>query len=170
MFTTSVGRGVLGGLRCGLGGRSFLYRLRAAFMGATSIVYEGKPVGTPDPGAFWRVISQQWRQGLVTAPTAIRAIKREDFQENFSRSMTCPSSKPSFWPAKDLIRILSLGYRPAAETGYRPLVADRNRLGHRRELPGLELFPIKPGSATMPMPGYDIKISGTRHRPGTGAQ
>ncbi len=47
-------------------------------MGATTIVYEGKPVGTPDPGAFWRVISEHKVKALFTAPTAIRAVKRED--------------------------------------------------------------------------------------------
>jgi propionyl-CoA synthetase len=53
------------------------------FYGATTIVFEGKPVGTPDPGAFWRVISDHGVKVLFTAPTAFRAIKREDSQGEF---------------------------------------------------------------------------------------
>src|SRR3712207_8974190 len=55
-----------------------LFRSGPLFHGNTTILYEGKPVGTPDPGAFWRVISQHGVKTLFTAPTAFRAIKRED--------------------------------------------------------------------------------------------
>ena len=71
-------RGVLDRLRCRLGGRPFLHRLCAAAAWRTSVLYEGKPVGTPDAGAFWRVIAEHEVVTLFTAPTAFRAIKRDD--------------------------------------------------------------------------------------------
>jgi propionyl-CoA synthetase len=54
--------------------------------GTTTVIYEGKPVGTPDPGAFWRVISQHKVKALFTAPTAFRAIKREDPQGEYLKA------------------------------------------------------------------------------------
>jgi propionyl-CoA synthetase len=129
------------------------------FMGATTIVYEGKPVGTPDPGAFWRVISEHRVKALFTAPTAIRAIKREDprgehikkydlslFETLFlAGERTDPDTY--FW-ATDLLRRPVIDHWWQTETGW-AIVGN---------FKGLELFPIKPGSATKPMPGYDVKI------------
>ena len=74
----NAGRGFLDRLGCRLGRRAFVYRLRAADPRRTSVMYEGKPVGTPDAGAFWRVIEQHKVRVFFTAPTAFRAIKRED--------------------------------------------------------------------------------------------
>ena len=73
-----AGRGVLGGLGCRLGRRPQLHLLCALLHGCTTVVYEGKPVGTPDAGAFWRMIAEYDIKVLFTAPTAFRAIKRQD--------------------------------------------------------------------------------------------
>lgn len=128
-------------------------------MGATTILYEGKPVGTPDPGAFWRVISQHGVKALFTAPTAFRAIKREDpsgeylkkydiscFQTLFlAGERTDPDTY--FW-ASDLLKVPVIDHWWQTETGWAITANFR----------GLELFPIKAGSATKPVPGYDVKI------------
>ena len=73
-----AGRGVLVRQRLRLGGGPLLHRVRAAAAGCTTVVHEGKPVGTPDAGEFWRVIEEHDVRVLFTAPTAFRAIKRED--------------------------------------------------------------------------------------------
>lgn len=128
-------------------------------MGATTILYEGKPVGTPDPGAFWRVISQHNVKALFTAPTAFRAIKREDphgeylkkydiscFQTLFlAGERTDPDTL--FW-ASDLLKVPVIDHWWQTETGWAITANFR----------GLELFPVKAGSATMPVPGYNVKI------------
>ncbi len=128
-------------------------------LGATTILYEGKPVGTPDPGAFWRVISQHGVKALFTAPTAFRAIKREDptgeylkkydiscFQTLFlAGERTDPDTY--FW-ASDLLKVPVIDHWWQTETGWAITANFR----------GLELFPIKAGSATKPVPGYDVKI------------
>jgi propionyl-CoA synthetase len=128
------------------------------FVGATTIIYEGKPVGTPDPGAFWRVISEHGVKALFTAPTAIRAIKRED-----------PTGR--FMKQYDLSRFETLflaGERTDPDTYYwATKLLDKPVVDHWWQTEtawaicgnfrGLEFFPIKPGSATKPMPGYDVK-------------
>ena len=129
------------------------------FMGATSIVYEGKPVGTPDPGAFWRVISQHGVKALFTAPTAIRAIKREDFRGEFLKQYDLSKFETLFLAGErldpdtyhwgtNLLQKPVIDHWWQTETGW--AIAGNFQ--------GLERFPIKPGSATMPMPGYNIKI------------
>ncbi|MGA8831654.1 MAG: propionyl-CoA synthetase [Desulfomonilaceae bacterium] len=129
------------------------------FIGATTVLFEGKPVGTPDPGAFWRVISQHKVKALFTAPTAIRAIKREDpkgvFLKNYDLSrfetlfLAGERLDPDtyFW-GTDLLKKPVIDHWWQTETAW--AIAGNFR--------GLELFPIKPGSATMPMPGYNVKI------------
>ncbi|MCL5126558.1 MAG: propionyl-CoA synthetase [Deltaproteobacteria bacterium] len=129
------------------------------FMGATTVLFEGKPVGTPDPGAFWRVISQHKVKALFTAPTAIRAIKREDpkgvFLKNYDLSnfetlfLAGERLDPDtyFW-ATDLLKKPVIDHWWQTETAW--AIAGNFR--------GLELFPIKAGSATKPMPGYNVKI------------
>ena len=104
------------------------------FKGCTTILYEGKPVGTPDPGAFWRVISDHGVNLLFTAPTAFRAIKREDPNGVYKEKYDLSSFRSLFlagercdpdtlnW-AEDLSR----------RAGCRPLVANGNRLAHRRQ-------------------------------------
>jgi len=129
------------------------------FMGATTIVFEGKPVGTPDPGAFWRVISQHGVKALFTAPTAIRAIKREDPSGDFMKKYDLSKFETLFLAGErldpdtyfwgsDLLKKPVIDHWWQTETAW--AIAGNFR--------GLELFPTKPGSATKPMPGYDIKI------------
>jgi hypothetical protein len=105
--------------------------------GCTTIIYEGKPVGTPDAGAFWRVIEEHKVSVLFTAPTAFRAIKREDPNAEHLASATTPAScGRCSWPASAAIRTPWSGPGHPRRAGGRPLVADRDRLGHRRQLPG----------------------------------
>lgn len=129
------------------------------FRGATTIVFEGKPVGTPDPGAFWRVISQHNVKALFTAPTAIRAIKREDPNGEFLKKYDISKFETLFlagerldpdtyfW-ATNLLKVPVIDHWWQTETAWAIC-------GNFR---GLELFPIKAGSATMPMPGYNLKV------------
>jgi propionyl-CoA synthetase len=129
------------------------------FAGATTIIYEGKPVGTPDPGAFWRVISQHGVKALFTAPTAIRAIKREDpagvnlKKYDLSRFETLflageRLDPDTYYWATKLLGLPVIDHWWQTETAWAIC-------GNFR---GLEEFPIKPGSATKPMPGYDVKV------------
>ena len=74
------------------------------FHGATSIMYEGKPIGTPDAGAFWRVISEHKAVAFFTAPTAFRAIRRKTRTANSSANTICRNSARCFWPASAPIR------------------------------------------------------------------
>ncbi len=127
--------------------------------GAATIVYEGKPVGTPDPGAFWRVISQHKVKALFTAPTAIRAIKREDPNGEYLKQYDMSHFETLFlagerldpdtfhWAAK-LLNVPVIDHWWQTETAW--AIAGNFR--------GLEEFPLKPGSASMPVPGYNVKI------------
>ncbi|MEZ4514843.1 MAG: propionyl-CoA synthetase [Chloroflexota bacterium] len=129
------------------------------FHGCTTILYEGKPVGTPDAGAFWRVIADHHVNVMFTAPTAFRAIKREDpagkliahydlsqFRTLFLAGERCDPDT-LYW-AHDKLGIPVIDHWWQTETGW-PMAAN---------LIGLELLPVKPGSATVPVPGYDIQV------------
>ena len=130
-------------------------------MGCTTVLYEGKPVGTPDPGAFWRVIEQHGVRVLFTAPTAIRAIKKEDPQGEYVREHDLLDFKYLFlagerldpdtyhWARKILKRPV-IDHWWQTETGW-PIVAN---------CMGIEQMVIKPGSPTVPVPGYDVQIVG----------
>ena len=107
------------------------------FHGATSIMYEGKPIGTPDAGAFWRVISEHKAVALFTAPTAFRAIRKEDPEGKFIRlgSIEIPhavSGRRARRPADG-----GMGGGAIESACDRSLVADRNRLVHCRQPGGL---------------------------------
>jgi propionyl-CoA synthetase len=128
--------------------------------GCTTILYEGKPVGTPDAGAFWRVVSQHGVRTLFTAPTAFRAIRREDPEgAQIKKHQPAKSLRALFlagercdpetlrW-AQDKLRIPVVDHWWQTETGW-PIAA--NPLG-------IEEFPVKPGSATRPVPGYDVHV------------
>ena len=128
-------------------------------VGATSVLYEGKPVGTPDAGAFWRVISEHKVTGFFTAPTAFRAIKKEDPEGTFIAKYDISSLRTLFlagerldpetyeWATRQLgIPVVDHWWQ--TETGW-PMAAN---------LRGLEPMEIKPGSPTVPVPGYDIRI------------
>ncbi|MGC1404165.1 MAG: propionyl-CoA synthetase [Thermodesulfobacteriota bacterium] len=128
-------------------------------MGATTIIYEGKPVGTPDPGAFWRVISEHRVKALFTAPTAFRAIKREDPHGNYLKPYDISKFEALFLAGE---RLDPDTYYWASELLKRPVIdhwwQTETGWAIAGNFLGLEYFPIKPGSATKPMPGYDIKI------------
>jgi propionyl-CoA synthetase len=129
--------------------------------GNTTVLYEGKPVGTPDPGAFWRVISQHEVKVLFTAPTAFRAIKREDPNGDYVRKYDLSCFRTLFlagercdpdtllWAEKQLgVPIIDHWWQ--TETGW-PIGAN---------CIGLGMLPVKPGSCTKPVPGYDVRALG----------
>jgi propionyl-CoA synthetase len=128
--------------------------------GNTTILYEGKPVGTPDAGVFWRVVAQQGVRTLFTAPTAFRAIRREDPEGKFIRQWNPAQSLRALFLAgercdpetlqwaQEKLGIPVVDHWWQTETGW-PICA--NPLG-------LERFPVKPGSATKPVPGYDVRV------------
>jgi propionyl-CoA synthetase len=127
--------------------------------GCTTVLYEGKPVGTPDPGAFWRVISQHGVRILFTAPTAFRAIKREDPNGEHMRRYDLSRFRTLFlagercdpdtllW-AQERLKVPVIDHWWQTESGW-PIAAN---------FAGLGMFPVKPGSATKPVPGYDVQI------------
>ncbi len=138
--------------------------------GCTTLLYEGKPVGTPDAGAFWRVISQHKVATLFTAPTAFRAIKREDSGGELMKKYDLSSLRALFlagersdpdtlkW-AESHLKVPVVDHWWQTETGW---CISGNPLG-------LERFPIKYGSATKPMPGWDVRCvapSGDEVKPG----
>jgi propionyl-CoA synthetase len=128
-------------------------------MGAATIVFEGKPVGTPDPGAFWRVVSQHGVKALFTAPTAIRAIKREDSKGEYLRKYDLSKFETLFLAGE---RTDPDTYLWATELLHRPVIdhwwQTETGWAIAGNFRGLEQFPIKPGSATKPMPGYNLKV------------
>ena len=129
--------------------------------GATTVLYEGKPVGTPDAGAFWRVVAEHRVKALFTAPTAIRAIKRLDPDGELLRDIDVSSMQtlflagerldPPTWRwAQGLLGMPVVDHWWQTETGW-PICANPR---------GLEPLPIKPGSPTVPMPGFRVQILG----------
>jgi propionyl-CoA synthetase len=139
--------------------------------GATTVLYEGKPVGTPDAGQFWRVVAEHGVKSMFTAPTAFRAIKKEDPDGEHARKHDLSGLRYLFlagerldpethrW-ASDLLGIPVIDHWWQTETGW-PIVANPA---------GIELLPIKPGSPTKPLPGWDVQVldgSGNPVEPGT---
>ena len=127
--------------------------------GATTVLYEGKPVGTPDAGAFGRVIAENKVSALFTAPTAFRAIRKEDPEGRLLTSHDLGSLQALYFAgerldpdtytwASDLLGVPVIDNWWQTETGW-PIAADPRGIG---------LLPIKPGSPTVPMPGYDVQI------------
>ncbi|MCV7368414.1 propionyl-CoA synthetase [Mycolicibacterium duvalii] len=128
-------------------------------LGATTVLYEGKPVGTPDPGAFWRVVAEHGVKVLFTAPTAIRAIRKEDHEaEHVGRyDLSCLKylflagerlDPDTYHWASAKLGIPVIDHWWQTETGW---AVAANPVGVQR-------FPIKPGSPTVPMPGYDVHV------------
>jgi propionyl-CoA synthetase len=126
-------------------------------VGVTSVMYEGKPVGTPDAGAFWRVMEQHGAKTLFTAPTALRAIKQQDFdgallkkydlskmQALFLAGERCDPPTASW--IQELLDKPVIDNWWQTETGW-PITA---------RFHGLGLTPFKPGSGGRPCPGYDV--------------
>ena len=129
------------------------------FHGATSILYEGKPIGTPDAGAFWRVIAEHGAVAMFTAPTAFRAIKKEDphgklfAQHDLSKFRTLflageRADPPTLEWAEHLLKVPVIDHWWQTETGW--CIAGNPV--------GLGMLPVKHGSPTVAMPGYDIRI------------
>ncbi|MBD2759227.1 acetate--CoA ligase [Yimella sp. cx-573] len=127
--------------------------------GCTTILFEGKPVGTPDASTFWRVIADHGVNALFTAPTAFRAIKKEDPDAALMAGHDLSSFRtlfmagerldPDTWQwATDKLGVPVVDNWWQTETGW-PIASDPM---------GLEVLPIKPGSATVPTPGYDVRI------------
>ncbi len=127
--------------------------------GNTTIVFEGKPVGTPDAGTFWRVISEHNVKSFFTAPTAFRAVKREDPKGEFVKKYDLSCLKTVYlageradpdtivW-TQDQLGVPVIDHWWQTELGY-PAVANPV---------GIELLETKLGSPAVPMPGYDMKI------------
>jgi acyl-coenzyme A synthetase/AMP-(fatty) acid ligase len=127
--------------------------------GNTTVLYEGKPIKTPDAGAFWRVIEQHGVNILFTAPTAIRAIKKEDSNAQLLPKYNIQSLKhlflagercdpPTYHWIKMMLNIPVIDHWWQTESGW-PMAA----------IPlGLENFPVKPGSSGKSVPGFEIKI------------
>ena len=129
------------------------------FFGCTTILYEGKSVGTPDPGAFWRVIAENGVSVLFCAPTAFRAIRKEDpggiyikkydlsgFRMLFLAGERCDPDT-LLWAERHLgVPVIDHWWQ--TETGW--------AIG--ANCAGLEMLPVKPGSCTKPVPGYNIRV------------
>ncbi len=128
-------------------------------VGCTTILFEGKPVGTPDAGTFWRVISEHGVVALFTAPTAFRAIRKEDPEGNFIRKYDLSKFRTLFlageradpdtiqW-AERMLKVPVIDHWWQTETGW---TIAGNPVG-------LGQLPVKYGSPTVPLPGYDVQV------------
>lgn len=128
-------------------------------LGCTTILYEGKPIGTPDAGAYWRVIAEYGVNALFTAPTAFRAIKREDPEARLVGRHDLSSLRTLFlageradpdtveW-AEQALGVPVIDHWWQTETGW-PMAAN---------CMGIEALPVKRGSPTVAVPGYDIRV------------
>ena len=129
------------------------------FSGNTSILYEGKPVGTPDPGVFWRIISQHNVSALFTAPTAFRAIKKEDPDATYLEKYDMSNFRTLFlagertdpdtlrW-AQEKLQVPVIDHWWQTETGW---AICSNCIG-------IEELPVKEGSPSVPVPGWDLRV------------
>lgn len=134
--------------------------------GATTVLFEGKPVGTPDAGTFWRVIEEHNVVSLFTAPTAFRAIKKEDPDGEFIGKYDLSRLRSLFlageradpdtvqW-AEDMLKVPVIDHWWQTETGW---AIAANPIG-------IELLPVIHGSPTVSMPGYDVQIVGADGHP-----
>ncbi|WP_018000832.1 propionyl-CoA synthetase [Paracoccus sp. N5] len=127
--------------------------------GATTVVFEGKPVGTPHPGVFWRIIQNHRIKSFFTAPTALRAIRREDPNGEWIRRYKLHDLQALFlageradpdtvkW-AQEHLGVPVVDHWWQTETGW---AIAANPIG-------IETLPTKPGSPSVPMPGYDVQV------------
>ena len=136
------------------------------FHGNTTVLYEGKPVGTPDAGAFWRVIAQHGVKALFTAPTAFRAIKKEDPEGDLIGAYDLSGLRSLFlagertdpdtlvW-AQEKLGVPVIDHWWQTETGW-SICAN---------CIGIEQLPVKQGSPTRPVPGWDMRVLGDDGHP-----
>ena len=128
-------------------------------VGATTVLYEGKPVGTPDPGAFWRVVQDHGVAVLFTAPTALRAIRKADphaalsheYELSSLRSLFLAGERldPETWTwATALLRKPVVDHWWQTETGWAICASPR----------GIEELPLRAGSPSVPVPGFDVTV------------
>ncbi len=129
------------------------------FKGCTTIMFEGKPVGTPDAGVFWRVISEHKVKAMFTAPTAFRAIKREDPKAELLKNYDLSNFEALFlagersdpdtlqW-AENKLKVPVIDHWWQTETGW----------GIAGNCLGIEQFPVKHGSPTKAVPGWDVQV------------
>lgn len=134
--------------------------------GATTVLYEGKPVGTPDAGQYWRVAAEHGVKTMFTAPTAFRAIRKEDPKGTLTAEYDLSGLRYLFlagerldpetyhWAAA-LLDIPVIDHWWQTETGW-PIVANPV---------GIEAAPVKPGSPTRPLPGWDVRVLDPAGRP-----
>ncbi|WP_420862445.1 AMP-binding protein [Algirhabdus cladophorae] len=134
--------------------------------GNATIVFEGKPIGTPDAGTFWRIIEEYKVKTFFTAPTAFRAIKREDPKGDFVKKYDLSGLKALFlageradpdtilW-AQDQLQVPVIDHWWQTELGYPALCNPF----------GMELLPVKLGSPAVPMPGFDVQVLDEAGRP-----
>ena len=134
--------------------------------GCTTVMFEGKPIGTPNAGTFWRVVEQHGVKVMFTAPTALRAIRRDDPEGKFIAERNLSSLQALFlagersdpetlnWTLAAL-RIPVIDHWWQTETGW-PITANPR---------GLELFDLRPGSANKPMPGWDVRVLDEHREP-----
>ena len=127
--------------------------------GCTTILFEGKPVGTPDAGVYWRVASQHKVACLFTAPTAFRAIRRDDPAGSLIEKYDLSAFRTLFlagertdpatlaW-AQEKLKVPVIDHWWQTETGW-PVCSN---------CAGIELLPVKPGSATKPVAGWDVQV------------
>ncbi|MDJ0776368.1 MAG: propionyl-CoA synthetase [Gammaproteobacteria bacterium] len=127
--------------------------------GCTTVLYEGKPIMTPDAGAFWRVIAEHGVKALFTAPTAFRAIKKEDPEAELAKQydLSCLQTifaagerldPPTYEWLAEKFRVPVLDHWWQTETGW-AIAANMH---------GLEPMPVKSGSSTVPVPGFNVQI------------
>ena len=128
--------------------------------GATTVVYEGKPIGTPDPGAFWRMIEEHNIVALFTAPTAFRAVRKEDPNAEYLKKYNVGKSLRTLFLAgeradpdtvawaEQILGVPVIDHWWQTETGW---AIAGNPVG-------LGILPVKHGSPTVAMPGYDVQI------------
>ena len=127
--------------------------------GCSTILFEGKPVRTPDPGTFWRIMSEYKVKSFFTAPTAFRAVKKEDPEGKFKQNYDLSNLKyvflagerldpPTYHWLEELLGLPVLDHWWQTETGW-AIVGN---------MAGIEPLPVRPGSATVPAPGFDVRI------------
>ncbi|MFZ1341740.1 propionyl-CoA synthetase [Thiothrix eikelboomii] len=127
--------------------------------GCTTVVYEGKPIMTPDAGAFWRVCEEYGVKALFTAPTAFRAIKKEDANGEFFKKYDLSKLQTIFSAGE---RLDPPSQEWLMEKSGKPVIdhwwQTETGWGITANLQGIEPMPIKLGSSTMPTPGFNVQI------------